>query len=227
MNIALILAGGVGTRAKELIPKQFVKVANKPVIIYTLEKFQSCSMIDKIYISCVSGWEDTLSRYISEFKINKVSGICRGGSTGLESVAYGLNAIGDAATDNDLLLIHDSVRPFIDTESIERNLEVAKEYGNALTAVDLVEDLVLSENGVSSRQIVSREKLKRVMTPQTFRYGLLKEVYSSTDIYNTSAPSTFLLCIQQNIPVYCSRGSDKNIKLTYPEDIEYFRKMFE
>lgn len=225
MNVALILAGGIGSRSGEKIPKQFVEINNKPLIIYTLEKFQNCSDIDEICIVCIKEWIEFLKDKLNEFKILKVKYIVNGGKNGLESVKNGLKAM-DKLSQNDLVLIHDAVRPFIDNESINENIRVAKKYGMALTAVDLVETLVYSEDGCYSNKIINRDNLKRILTPQTFSYGTLVELYNNSVLDSNIFPSTFSLYMNKGLPVYCSKGSEKNIKITYPEDIQYFKKMF-
>ena len=225
MVYALILAGGVGSRAGEKIPKQFVEVDGKPVIIYTLEKFSKCKMIDQIYVVCLESWKKSLENYINQFRIEKVAEIVDGGENGLLSVKNGLDAM-NASGENSLVMIHDGVRPFVDVKSIEENIKIAAKYGVAVTTVDLVETLVYCEDDVYSDKIISRDHLKRVMTPQTFRYGDLKKLYQ-TDLLNAQeTPSTFALYMKSGKAIYCSKGSEKNIKLTYPEDILYFKKMF-
>lgn len=224
-KIALILAGGIGLRADESIPKQFIKVGGKPVIIYTLEQFQKCDRIDDIYIVCVDGWIEKLYSYVHEFNISKVKRIVSGGESGLESARNGLNAI-DPVNPDDLILIHDSVRPFVEITTIEENISVAEQHGVAVTSVDLVETLVYSKDGIFSDKLIPRDGLKRILTPQTFKYSILRKLYDESELDATMNPSTFSLYMRTGQPVYCSKGTEKNIKLTYHSDIEYFKKMF-
>lgn len=225
-RIALILAGGVGTRSGEKIPKQFVEINRKPLIVYTLEKFQESNSVDGIVVTCVENWIPRLEEYVREFNISKVLKVVKGGKNGLDSVKNGLNAL-SMCSDEDLVLIHDAVRPFVDVSSIEENIRVASQYGLALTAVDLLETLVYSEDGIVGEKVVDRDKLKRILTPQTFNYKLLKELYADDSKLNPlKYPSTFSLYMSTGAKVYCSKGSEKNIKITYPEDIQYFKKMF-
>lgn len=226
MNIALILAGGVGLRSGEKIPKQFVEVNEKPIIIYTLEKFQACNSVDGIVITCVEEWIPNLEKYVDTFEITKVLKIVKGGKNGLESVKKGLDAL-NMCSDDDLVLIHDAVRPFVDEKSIEENIKVAAKYGLALTSVDLLETLVYSEDGIVGERVIDRKNMKRILTPQTFNYRLLKDLYEDeSKLDPIKYPSTFSLYMSTGAKVFCSKGSEKNIKITYPEDIEYFRKMF-
>ena len=225
-RIALILAGGVGTRSGEKIPKQFVEINRKPLIVYTLEKFQESNSVDGIVVTCVENWIPRLEEYVREFNISKVLKVVKGGKNGLDSVKNGLNAL-SMCSDEDLVLIHDAVRPFVDVSSIEENIRVASRYGLALTSVDLLETLVYSEDGIVGEKVVDRDKLKRILTPQTFNYKLLKELYADDSKLNPlKYPSTFSLYMSTGAKVYCSKGSEMNIKITYPEDIQYFKKMF-
>lgn len=225
MNIALILAGGIGSRSGEKIPKQFITVNDKPLIIYTLEKFENCEEIDQIYISCIDGWIDVLKEMIKKYKISKVKNIVQGGSNGLMSVYNGIQTMKNL-DENNLILIHDAVRPFIDEKSIIENIKVAKKYGVAMSAVNCVETLVYSEDGVYSSKVIPRDNLKRILTPQTFKLSILKELYKDDSVKNSKEPSTFSLYMSKGLPIYCSNGNEKNIKITYPSDIEYFKNLF-
>lgn len=225
MNIALILAGGVGSRTKERIPKQFVLVNGKPVIIYTLEKFNKSEHIDQLYVVCLEGWKEKLREYAIEYNITKLVHICVGGNNGLKSAYNGLMCMQDLS-DEDMVLIHDGVRPFVDEKIIEENLMTAYKFGLAMTAVDCVETLVHSSDGTYAEKIVSRDNLKRVQTPQTFSLGLLKQLFSDVDIDNCNQPSTFALYMSTGQSIVCSVGSEKNIKLTYPDDILRFYDWF-
>ena len=225
MNILLLLAGGVGKRAETDVPKQFLLVKNIPVIVYTLKKFQESPYIDKICVVAHPDWISTLEQYSAKFGISKIKWVVPGGRTGLESVKNGLDALSNQDADS-LILIHDSVRPFITNKAIEDNIKVASIHDVAVTSVPCVETLVrVNEEGMSNNQ-VPRDGLMRVMTPQTFRLKLLQKLFRDTDVLNSSYPSTFALYMSKGFPVYCSYGSERNIKITYPEDIEYLQKLF-
>ena len=225
MNIALILAGGVGSRCGSSVPKQFVKVNGKPLIIYTLEKFNSCSLIDGICVACEDGWQDELKLYAEKYDIDKLRNICLGGRTGLESVKNGLNALSYAKPD-DLILIHDAVRPFVDEETIVDNIHVAQKYGLAMASIECVETLVRTTDGTFSSEVIPRDNLRRILTPQTFKYEILQKLFRSCDIIKSKEPSVFALYMSTGEPIYCSRGNSKNIKITYLDDLEYCKKLF-
>lgn len=225
MNIALLLAGGVGMRASCQMPKQFIEVNNKPLIVYTMEKFQQSEYIDRICVVCLDKWIPKVREFAEKFEIEKLDVICEGGNSGLESLQNGLNALN--CKEEDLIVIHDAVRPFVDEQIIEDNIRVAKQNGIAVAAIDCVETLVYAEESGYAEKMLSRDNLKRVQTPQTFQYGILTKLFESVDISKVKEPSVFALYMSLGNSIYCSRGSEKNIKITYPEDIEYFRNLFQ
>lgn len=227
MNIALILAGGIGNRSGEKIPKQFIQVNDKPLIIHTIEKFERSKEIDGIVVSCIQGvWQDKLERDCKRYGISKLLGICVGGKTGLESTQNGIKFL-SMYDDRDLVLIHDAVRPFIDEESISQNVRVALEHDVAMCSVDCVETLVHTFDGLRSDKVISRDGLKRILTPQTFRLGILRELYQDLDCTKSECPSTFVLYMNSGKTIYCSKGNERNIKITYPDDVRYFKNMFD
>lgn len=226
MNILLLLAGGVGQRAQSAVPKQFVLVNSIPIIVHTLKKFQTSQLIDAICVVSHPDWQNEIWEYRTTYKLDKIKWVVPGGTTGLESVLHGTQMLKDQ-DQNSLILIHDAVRPFITQRAIEDNIRVANEYGVALTSVPCVETLVkVDESGKSEKQI-ERDGLMRVMTPQTFRLDILFDLFKDVDVVNSPYPSTFALYMSKGNPVYCSYGSERNIKITYPEDIDYLKNLFE
>lgn len=225
-NIALILAGGIGSRVGETIPKQFVEINGKPLIIYTLEKFDNNSNIDYICIVCHSEWINKLWDSIDKYKIKKVKSIIAGGNTGLSSAYKGIIEINKFGNGDSLVLIHDAVRPFIDEECINANIKIASQKGLAMCAVSLVETLAYSEDSVFSDKVIPRDNLYRIQTPQTFKLSILNNLYSNIDVEKSNEPSTFSLYMKQGLPIYLSPGNEKNIKITYPEDLNYFKQFF-
>lgn len=136
MNIALIIAGGVGQRMGQDIPKQFINVDNIPVIVYTMAAFQKHPEIDAIEIVCVDGWHEVLYAYAKQFGISKLENVVSGGKNGQDSIRNGLYDIAKRHNDdNDLVLIHDAIRPLLSEEIISDNIRVCKEHGNAITVI--------------------------------------------------------------------------------------------
>lgn len=226
MNIVLLLAGGVGKRAGADVPKQFLQINGIPLIVYTLNVFQQSNLIDGICVVAHSDWIKEVESYVSEYKITKLKWIASGGRTGLESVKKGLECLYELSND-DYLLIHDSVRPFLTQKAIEENVRTALLHDVAVTSVPCVETLVKADGDGQATMQVPRDGLMRVMTPQTFKVKILRDLFGGTDVLNSPFPSTFALYMSHGFPVYCSYGSERNIKITYPEDIIYLKNLFE
>ena len=215
MNIALIIAGGTGARMHQEIPKQFLNVNDKPIIIYTLEVFQKHPNIDAIYISCLEGWHEILWAYAKQFRITKLKKIVVGGSTGQESIKNGVDAIAETYKGNDIILVHDAVRPMVSAEIISENIVTCQREGNAITVLPCVEAMLKSMDSLQSRESISRDTLFRTQTPQTIYVGeavsLHKEA-TERDIKNSVATCTLLIALGRT--VHFVRGSEKNIKIT-------------
>ena len=202
MIYGIILAGGIGTRTGLNVPKQFLLIKEKPLICYTIDKFEQSKSVDKIIIPCVSTVVAKLCSYIIQFNSHKNIEVIEGGRTGLESVFNAIEIIKNSP-DDDIVTIHDGVRPFVDVKTIEKNIETAKLYGNAVAVVDCVETLIHSTDGISSDGLIPRDCLKRVLTPQSFKLGILKNLFKTRE-YTLSRrdPSTFSLFINQGNKVF-------------------------
>ena len=169
MNIALIIAGGIGQRTHQDIPKQFINVHDKPIIIYTLEAFQKHPNIDAIEIVCLNGWQDILRAYTQQFGITKLENIVVGGKTGQDSIRNGLFDIAERYhDDNDIVLIHDAIRPMVSADIISDNIRVCREYGNAITVIPCTSVMLQTEDSIVSDTQIPRDKLKITQTPQSF-----------------------------------------------------------
>ena len=223
-NIALIIAGGVGARMHQDIPKQFMNVNDRPVIIYTLQAFQNHPNIDGIEVVCLDGWHDILRAYCQQFEITKLENIVSGGQTGQDSIRNGLY---DIATrykdDDDIVLIHDSIRPMVSQDIISDNIRVCRECGNATTVIPCTSVMLKTEDSVVSEDQIPRENLKITQTPQAFHINELLSVHAQA-ITKDLLPSiaSCALYIEMGKKVYLSKGSEKNIKITTAEDIEIF-----
>lgn len=226
MNIALIIAGGVGQRTNQDIPKQFINVNDKPVIIYTLEAFQNHKEIDAIEVVCLDGWHDILSAYAKQFNITKLHKIISGGENGQASIRKGVYSISESFSSDDIILVHDAIRPMISEEIISDCIKVCKEYGSAITSIPCAEAMLYTTNKLQSDKIISRDELIRTQTPQAFSVGKLKAAHEEAlkrGITNSVASCT--LMIELGEKVYFSKGSEKNIKLTTADDFEIFRAL--
>lgn len=226
MVIALLIAGGVGARMGQDIPKQFLSVEDKPVIVYTLEVFQRHPEVDSLAVVCLEGWEDVLRAYARQFGISKLDLIVRGGENGQDSIRNGVYALRDRYSDDDIVLIHDAIRPMVSADIISDNIRVAREHGNAITVIPCAEAMMQTEDGLESCGSYPRDGLKRTQTPQAFRIGDICDIHEralAAGITNSVASCT--LVIEMGGQVWFSKGSEKNVKLTTVEDIDIFRAL--
>lgn len=227
MNIALIIAGGVGQRMGQDIPKQFINVYDKPVIVYTMEAFQKNENIDAIEIVCIDGWHEMLYAYARQFGISKLENVVSGGKNGQDSIRNGLYDIASRHhDDDDLVLIHDAIRPMLSNEIIDDNIKVCREKGNAITVLPCNAAMLKTFDGVETEEQVPRDNLKETQTPQTFYLKEIVETHKEAlakGITNSVASCT--LYIELGKKLYLAKGSEKNLKLTTTEDIEIFKAL--
>lgn len=228
MNVALIIAGGSGNRMGQDIPKQFMHVDNCPIIIHTLKAFQIHPDIDAIAVVCLKGWETVLQSYANQFSITKLKYIYPGGDNGQESIYNGISGLKDAGLgEEDLVLIHDAVRPLLSQDIISSNIAICKEYGYAITGIKCREAILESEDGFSTTESIPRDKLIRTQTPQTFRLkNILKahEEAKAAGITNSVASCTLIAELKM-AEMHIVPGSEKNIKITTTEDLEILKAL--
>ncbi len=225
-NIALIIAGGSGNRMHQDIPKQFLTVNERPVIVFTLEAFEKHPEIDAIAVVCISGWEQVLWAYAKQFNITKLKYVVPGGKNGQDSIRNGVYELEKHYAPEDLVLIHDAIRPMVSAEIISDNIRVAREFGNAITVIPCAEAMMQTEDGIVSVGSYPRDRLKRTQTPQAFHIGDICDLHRRAlekGITNSVASCT--LKIEMGEQVYFSAGSEKNIKLTTVEDIDIFKAL--
>lgn len=225
-NIALLIAGGSGARMHQDIPKQFLTVNEKPVIVYTLEAFEHHPEIDAIAVVCIAGWDQVLWAYARQFNISKLQLVVPGGKNGQDSIRNGVFALEQLFADDDLVLIHDAIRPMVSAEIISDNIRVARERGNAITVIPCAEAMLTTEDGTLSTGSYPRDQLKRTQTPQAFRIGDICSLHRrALDAGITNSVASCTLMIEMGEQVYFSAGSEKNIKLTTVEDIDIFKAL--
>lgn len=225
-NIALLIAGGSGNRMGQDIPKQFLTVNERPVIVYTLEAFQSHPEIDAIAVVCIEGWEQVLWAYAKQFNITKLKFIVPGGKNGQDSIRNGVYELEKHFDSDDLVLIHDAIRPMVSAEIISDNIRVARQHGNAITVIPCAEAMMQTEDGSVSVGSYPRDRLKRTQTPQAFRISDICDLHRrALEAGITNSVASCTLMIEMGEQVYFSAGSEKNIKLTTVEDIDIFRAL--
>lgn len=226
MNLAIVIAGGSGTRMGLDIPKQFVNIYDKPVIIYTLEGFERHPMIDEIEVVCIDGWHDVLKAYARQFGINKLKRVVSGGKTGQESIRNGVFALEGYLSDDDTVIIHDGIRPLVDKEVLTDVIVTCRKYGNAVTSMPYNEQIFVVDDELSTVKYIPRETIRRVATPQAYKFGKLDKAYHEAfekkiGIYGSSYTNTMMADLGERL--YFAAGSDKNIKLTTRDDLELFK----
>lgn len=226
-NIALIIAGGVGARMGQDIPKQFINVNDRPVIIYTLEVFQKHPSIDEIEVVCLDGWHEVLWAYARQFGITKLVNIVSGGENGQDSIRNGVMDIANRHHDDeDIVCIHDAIRPLITLDIISDNLRVCKKYGNATTVIPCNTAMLKSADALVSVEQLSRDTVKMTQTPQSFHLNEFVSAHKealSKGIVSSVASCT--LYVELGREVFLSAGSIKNIKLTTTDDIDIFKAL--
>ncbi len=227
MNMALILAGGSGSRTEQSIPKQFISIYEKPIIIYTLEAFQRHPEVDGIIVSCIDGWHDVLKGYAAAAGIHKLYRIVSGGDNGQTSARNALLALEDMCGEEDIVIIHDAVRPMISQEIITDCIARAKQFGSGLSAVRCQETIMRTEDGGRGSEGIDRNDIMRVQTPQAYRYGkALRAHKEALKRGITNAVYTNTLMLELGAELYFSLGSNKNMKITTLEDIDIFKALY-
>lgn len=226
MNIALIIAGGSGTRMNQNIPKQFLTVNEKPVIVYTLEAFQNHPGIEEIAVVCIDGWESILWAYAKQFNISKMRYVIPGGKNGQDSIRNGVYELEKYHEPEDVVLIHDAIRPMVSTEIISDCIRVTELYGNAITVIPCAEAMLTTDDGIISTGSYQRDGLKRTQTPQGFHLGEICDLHrKAIEAGITNSVASCTLMIEMGRKVFFSAGSEKNIKLTTVEDIDIFKAL--
>lgn len=224
-NIAIILAGGVGSRVGAGKPKQFIEVEGKPVIAYTIEKFQKHQCIDAIEIVCVKEYKAYLKEIVKRYDFNKVKWIVKGGDSFQKSVMSGVYHLKDRISEDDIVLIHYAASPFVEEDIITDAIEVCREKGNCVSATPMFLLMGSNDDGKKSTKWIDRDKIMGLNSPQTFRYGYVKQLYDEAiqkKIIDTVEPHTTSLMYKMGRTIYFSKGNQTNIKITTKEDLGLF-----
>ena len=226
MNVAIVIAGGSGHRMKQDVPKQFLNVYDRPVIVYTLEAFQKHPSIDAIEVVCLDGWHDVLKAYAKQFNIDKLKWVVSGGDTAQESIRNGILNLKDKCKDDDIVIIHDGIRPLLEDFVISDLLVKCEEHGNAVTSLPYNEQIFVIDDEESTTKYIPRETLRRVSTPQAYKFGKLIWAYEKAfaeniGLHKSSYVNTLMTDLGERL--YFSAGSEKNIKLTTKDDFELFK----
>ncbi|MGN0840611.1 MAG: 2-C-methyl-D-erythritol 4-phosphate cytidylyltransferase [Candidatus Ornithospirochaeta sp.] len=225
MTTAIIIAGGSGVRMGQSTPKQFIKVLDKPVLIYTLEGFQNHPLIDNIEVVCLDGWIEYLNEEAKKYGITKLKWVIPGGKSGQESIRNGVFNLENKLSDDDIVVIHDGIRPLVDESVLTDVIEKCKVHGNAVSSLPYNEQIFIADDDYSTTRYIPRETIRRVATPQAYKFSLLDKKYHEAfekeiGIYGSSYTNTMM--VELGVRLYFASGSDKNIKLTTKDDLEIF-----
>ena len=228
MNVALIIAGGNGRRMKQEIPKQFLNVNDKPVIMYAMEAFQRHPDIDEIAVVCIDGWHEILRAYARQYHIDKFKWVVSGGSTGQRSIYNGIIEAKKHYDKMDMILVHDAIRPMVSQEIISDCIIQCRKYGSAVAAVPCNTAVLQYEEGSkeASLEVIDRGILAMTQTPQAFPLGKLVWAHEEAEKRGiTESVASCTLMVELGEKVYFSLGAETNIKLTTPDDIKIFKAL--
>ena len=228
MTIALLIAGGVGARMGQDIPKQFLHIQDKPVIVYTMERFQNNPLIDGIVVVTLPSWITFVEAYAKQFGITKLKSVVAGGETGHDSIHNGVFEIARLFPQDTAVMIHDGIRPLVDDTVLTDVIQKAIQYGNGVTSLPYNEQIFIvnPDDETTTKQYIPRETLRRVSTPQAYQFQKLDTAYHEAfekgiGIHGSSYTNTMMVELGETL--HFAAGSDKNIKLTTKDDLEMFK----
>ena len=225
---AMLFAGGTGTRMKSAnTPKQFIEVDGKPIIIRTLENFSKHPLVDDIVVSCIATGIDHLKDLIKEYKIEKVKAIVPGGANGFESIHNGVVEVAKDASDTDIILICDGVRPVMSEQLISNCIELAKEHETAVPVVRSIDSVLVSTDGMNCNTNMPRENMYITQAPQGYTMRKIlwaHEEASRRGLVNPTSSADLLIELGENIHIFI--GERDNIKVTTPEDLYTLRSHY-
>lgn len=224
--IALLLAGGVGSRFSAMRPKQYIEVEGQPIITYTMDAFEKHSRVTDIYVVCMDRWTSYIDTKAKEIGISKFRGCLPSGETSFESMRKGISGLIEMGYDKDsIVLVHDSVRPLISHDTISSNIEVCRQNGNAITVV-YSNEAYMHVNGTNAGDgYAARDEYMRAQTPHTFRLSTLEEMFSQASAKGIqTSQSLFTLANELGQKgLFIAQGDILNFKITKPQDLFIFK----
>lgn len=225
-NYVILLAGGVGKRMQTDIPKQFIEIDNKPIIVYSIENFQRNPQIEKIVVVCIKDWIGKLKKIVDEYSLSKVEWIVEGGDTSHDSIRNGVFFLRDKIDPEDYIIVHDAVRPVLPQKAIDEVIRVAHENGNASSSTVCHPPIVYTDDFVSGIKDVDREHVMLTASPQAFKYSVALNCYLRAEQENrhdfTFTSSLLIHCGER---VYFAKGTACNIKITTKGDLALFEAL--
>lgn len=227
MNAAIILAGGTDARFQMDVPKQFINVNNRPLIVYTLEAFQRHEDIDEIIVVCLEGWQEMVRVYAKQFRIGKLTAILAGGRDAQESTYHGLKHLKDRLGKGDIVVIHDAIRPMVTQEIISKSMQMCRKKGMGIAATYIMDSIMHSANGKEGYKTINRYEIMKVQTPQAFDFSLILALHErAIEEGKTGAWDNSSMITGLGEKVVFSEGSDLNLKINTTEDVAMFRALY-
>lgn len=227
MNIAVLLAGGVDPTFKMDIPKQFVNVYNRPIIVYTMEIFQKHPQVDAIMVACLKGWENMVAAYAKQFRIDKLKWVITGGVSGQETSKIAVDMLMQSCQKDDIIILHDAIRPMVTPEIISDSIRTCEKKGMGVAAVISMDNVMMTDDGMNGKTSISRYAFRRIQTPQTYRLGMLQEAHEKALQKNIRGENdTNNMISRLGIQTALSKGSDINLKINTVEDVEMFKALY-
>ncbi len=227
MNIAVILAAGADPTFRMDIPKQFVNVYNRPVIVYTMQTFQNHPEIDAIMVACLKGWENMVEAYAKQFHINKLKWVVQGGRSGQETSKLAVDKLMESCLGEDVIVIHDAIRPLVSDEIISDSIYTCRKKGMGIAAVTSMDNVMMTDDGMTGRLSISRYAFRRIQTPQAYFLGELKNAHEEAlekGIVNENDTNNMISRLGRNVNF--SKGSDLNLKINTVEDVAMFKALY-
>ena len=226
MNVALIIAGGSGKRFGADRPKQYVEVMGKPIIIHCLDNYEKSPDIDAIEVVCRDEYRDYIWEQARKFGITKLRWMNTSGAEAQDSIRNGVYHLEDKCSEDDIVVIHDGIRPLVDASVLTDVIRKCEQYGNGVTSMPYNEQIFIVDDELSTTKYIPRETLRRVQTPQAYKYGMLDRAYhrafeEGIGIKGSAYTNTMMVELGERL--YFAAGSDKNIKLTTKDDLELFK----
>ena len=223
MNIAIIVAAGTGSRFAASQPKQFVEILDKPLIIHTLERFEACPLVDEIILVLSLDGCREFANLNGHSAIKKLRSVATGGLTRAASVRNGFNKVD--STKANVVAVHDGARPLVTVDEINRTIEKAAESGAACLVAEMI-DTIKEVDGGKIVRTVDRKKFRRALTPQAFRYDILKAAFDAAELTEEITDECYLV-EKMGVKISVVDGSSRNIKITRSEDLDLAKVFLE
>lgn len=225
MSTALVIAGGSGKRTGQEVPKQFLTVNEKPIIIYTLEAFQRHPDVSRIVVVVIDGWQTVVETYARQFGISKLAAVITGGACRFDSIYNGIKYISTYAEPDELVTLHDANRPLVSEKIIKESQRVAALNGNALTVLPCNDSMFVSHDRITASDNADRKVLFSGQTPETFKFSFIKEICDRAAADKAGDLAVCALLLKYGKQVFLSDGDAMNFKITTASDIEIFKAM--